>query len=219
MKLVKSLFGLMLFSFLLTTTFAVKAQSDWTLKKEKDGIRIYTRKSASSAFDELKVETLLPGKMSTLAAVLLDIPDHINWVYNAKSASVIKKINESELIFYTQINAPFPATDRDLVVHLKIKQDPGTRLMTVTAKNVSGYVAPKPKVVRVALSDEVWSVTPIAHEMLKVEYYLRIDPGGSSPAWLLNLFLEKGPMESFTNLKDQLHLPRYVNAVLPFIKD
>ncbi len=52
-----------------------------------------------------------------------------------------------------------------------------------------------------------------------MEYTLRMDPGGDIPAWLFNLFVTKGPVESFENLKVQLQKPDYVNARFPFITD
>ena len=39
---------------------------------------------------------------------------------------------------------------------------------------------------------------------LKVSYFLNVDPGGSIPAWLVNLAVAEGPYESFRNLKRQL---------------
>jgi len=39
---------------------------------------------------------------------------------------------------------------------------------------------------------------------IQVRYFLNIDPGGAIPAWITNLFITKGPYETFVNLAKQL---------------
>jgi hypothetical protein len=35
-------------------------------------------------------------------------------------------------------------------------------------------------------------------------YIFEIDPGGSTPAWLVNMFADKGPYETFKQLGEAL---------------
>src|SRR5580700_1883590 len=55
--------------------------SHWELRKDQDGIRVYSRTCDSSRFDELKVETTLQGKLSSLAALILDVGNYPNWSF------------------------------------------------------------------------------------------------------------------------------------------
>ncbi|HEY4876146.1 MAG TPA: lipid-binding protein, partial [Puia sp.] len=114
---------------------------------------------------------------------------------------------------------PFPASDRDLVVHLKITQDSATKILNISAINIPDYIPPKKGIVRVPVSNESWKVIPINNNSLRIEYYLEIDPGGSIPAWLLNNFAEKGPYESFRHLQEQVDNPKYKNASVSFIRN
>jgi hypothetical protein len=199
--------------------FSAKAQNEWELKKDKDGIKVYMSNNNHSAFNELKVEMIIQSKLSSLAALLLDVKNDINWVYSVKSISLIKKVSENELYFYEEINSPFPASNRDLIIHLKITQDTATKIMTISAINVPDYLPPQKNIVRVPLSKESWVVTPVNNKSIKIVYYLEIDPGGSVPAWLINNFSEKGPYESFKHLQSQVQLLQYKNVSLSFIKD
>jgi hypothetical protein len=54
---------------------------------------------------------------------------------------------------------------------------------------------------------------------MSVNYDLLLDPGASVPAWLINKFSAKGPLETFANLRKQLLLPKYRDALLPFIRN
>ena len=74
-------------------------------------------------------------------------------------------------------------------------------------------------IVRVKYSKVTWTVTPLHNGRFKVEYRLQMDPGGSIPAWLLNLFISKGPFESFTKLKEEIQTPKYREARFNFLQD
>ncbi len=195
------------------------SQNEWTLKKEKDGICVYNRGDEHSKFDELRVDVVLNARLSDLAALLLDIEDYRQWSFNTKSTQVLRQVSPSELFFYSQINSPWPASDRDLVLHMAITQDQDARTMIVRTESVSGIVPVKAGMVRVPLSNETWTVTPVDKNRIRVEYLLTIDPGGSVPPWLINTFSVKGPYETFKNLKERLRLPKYRNTTLAFISN
>ncbi|HTI11912.1 MAG TPA: START domain-containing protein [Puia sp.] len=192
-------------------------QSAWELKKDKDGIRVYNRPGAHSKFNDLRVETTLKTSLSGLAAVILDIKNYPHWSFNTKTAYVLKQVSPSELYFYSEINSPWPASNRDLAVHLHITQDPASKVLHIKADEVPDFIPPKENIVRVPLSRESWVVTPLDKNTIKVEYELEIDPGASAPAWLVNAFATKGPFETFINLKEQIKGAKYQNANFPFI--
>jgi hypothetical protein len=77
----------------------------------------------------------------------------------------------------------------------------------------------KDGIVRIEHSVGKWIITPIDSSHVKIEYTLHLDAGGSVPAWLLNMFITQGPMESFKKLKDQLQKPTYKNVKLSYITD
>ncbi|HET6254851.1 MAG TPA: START domain-containing protein [Puia sp.] len=198
---------------------AAGASKTWVLSKDQDGIRVYTRTGDSSRFNELKVETTLPGKLSSLATLILDIGNYPNWSFNSEKAYVLKRIGPSELYFYSLIHSPWPASDRDLAVHLHLIQDSDTRTLYIRADEIPGYIPEKKGIVRVPFSIERWVVTPLPGDRLNVDYELQLDPGASAPAWLINLFSTKGPYETFSHLREQLKRPKYHDATLAFIRN
>jgi len=204
---------------IIAIPFSVTAQDGWTLKKDQDGIRVYNRPGERSRFNDLRVEMVIPARLSSLAAVILDIDNYPNWSFNTKQSYVIKKVGPGELYFYTLIHSPWPASDRDLTLHTRISQDAVSRVMTIHVENVSGLVPPKKDLVRVPLSIEHWTVTPLTDGRIRIDYQLQLDPGANVPAWLINTFSTKGPFETFTHLREQLKLARYRDAKVPFIKD
>ncbi|HMH22443.1 MAG TPA: START domain-containing protein [Puia sp.] len=192
-------------------------QNNWVLKKEKDSIRVYNRSNEHSKFNDLRVETILKSSLSCLAAVILDIKNYSSWAFNTKTAYVLKQVSSSELYFYSEINSPWPASNRDLAVHLHIMQDPVSKLMHITADEVPNFIPQKENIVRVPLSRETWKVKALDKTTIRIEYELQIDPGASAPAWLINNFAIKGPYETFKHLREQIKLPKYQNISFPFI--
>ena len=208
------------FLLLLTLFFSFSssnAQDSWELKTEKDSIKIYSRKSNSIKYNELKVELTLKAKLSDIASLILDINNYYKWSYNTKLSYVLKQVSKNEIYYYSEVKSPWPASNRDLIVHLKMIQDPLTKIMTINATSVPNFIPPKKNLVRVPFSNETWTVIPAIDTNVKITYFLQIDPGESAPAWLINIFATKAPFESFKNLSTQVK--EHKQVPIAFIKD
>jgi len=209
------------FTFILLGFFSLpgRSQDDWKLKTDKDGINIFTRTFPDSKFKAIKVEVELDATLSQMVAVVLDVNTGAQWVYSTKSSVLLKQVSPSELYYYSEVSIPWPAANRDFIAELRAVQDSHSRVVTIYGPVFPDYLPVKKDIVRVRRSEGKWVISPLAKGRIKVEYTLRVDPGGDLPAWLVNLFVTKGPFESFKKLKEQLRKPEYVNAKLPFITD
>jgi len=195
-----------------------KAQEDWSLKKDKNNIKVFTRKTKNFKVDEIKVECEFDGRVSQLVAVLLDVNKHYEWVYKTDKSQFIKKNTDTDIFFYTEIQAPWPFLNRDLTVRLKLQQN-SNKIITIEANNVNDLLPEKKHIVRVKYSRANWIITPLTNKKFKIEYRVQIDPGEGVPAWLLNLFIANGPYDTFLKLREQIQLPQYLNARFAFIAD
>jgi hypothetical protein len=180
------------------------AQSNWTLQKEKDGIKISSRPSRTSQFNDIRVELDLPGTMEQMAAILLDVNQYKVWSYATKKAELVKQLGPDKFIYYTEIEVPWPATNRCFYSNFELKKDPVSHSMLVIAGNLRGY-GPVPKdLVEVPFSKGIWNIKMISQKSIHIDYILELNPGGTLPAWVLNLFSSKGPMETFGNIKAKM---------------
>jgi START domain len=212
------IFHLTLWTILVGASTA-SAQGAWVLKKQEDGIKVYSRSIDTLKIKELKVEFSLKAKLSDLAAVILDIPNYFQWSYNTKMSYVIRRVSSSEMYFYSEIASPWPANYRDLVVHQQIRQDKATKMLTILSESVPDMIPPKPHVVRVPFSKETWLVNKMGDNSINIEYYLAIDPGAAAPAWLINLFSAVGPLESFKMLSVWIQQLKYQQKRIDFIEN
>ena len=179
-------------------------QYHWKLSKDKDGIRVFLSENPKSKFKSVKVECTLVGTYDKLISVLTDI-DHLkDWVYNTKRSYLIKKISPYDLYYYTETSIPWPMSNRDAVVHLRIMKDSLHRFLKITSNNENRFVPKKEDNVRIVYSYVNWYVTMPTPKTISIVYTFEADPGGSLPSWLANSFADKGPYESFKKLSEIL---------------
>jgi len=203
MKLVR-LIPLMIFSLFLG--YLSPAQKNWTLKKDKEGIKISTRQSDRSKFNDIKVEMDLPGNIYQLVNILTDIAAYPQWSYSTKTARLIKKENPNKYIYYSNYSAPWPASDRDLYAIMETNIDSLVHSLKITSNGKSTYRPENSGMVRIPYSKSVWEITTLTPQIIHLIFILELDPGGSVPAWILNLFSTKGPLVTFQNLKQKMAL-------------
>ncbi|HEV8283460.1 MAG TPA: START domain-containing protein [Chitinophagaceae bacterium] len=194
------------FFFVLCSAFASTAfaQYNWKLSKEKDGIRVYQSDVQHSKYKSIKVECTLKGTYDKLMAVLSDVSHQKDWVYNNKTSYMIKRIGPSEYYYYSETSLPWPMSNRDAAVHLKMNKDSLNRFLKITAVSEPNYVPEKNGKVRVPRSDISWFVTMPTSKTISIVYIFDAEPGGSLPAWIVNMFADKGPFESFKKLSEIL---------------
>lgn len=198
----KKLVFLFLFSTLVTT--AVYSQYNWKLSKDKDGIRVYESEVQNSSFKSIKVECVLQGTYDKLMAILNDVSRHKEWIYHSKTSNILKRNSTRDFYYYTETSMPWPMSNRDAVVHLTMNCDSLNRFLKITATGVPNYIPEKSGKVRVPRSSINWYVTMPSSTSINIVYTFDADPGGSMPAWLVNMFADKGPYESFKKLSELL---------------
>ncbi len=202
----------------LSWNISAQTQADWHLKRDEDGIKVFTADDNNSDFKCIKVECTVKATQSQLIALLMDINRQPDWVYGSKSAEVVKAIKANEFIFHSEVDVPWPCADRDYVAHITINQ-PSPQLLTIDSHSEPDMVPAKDGIVRVKKSAAHWDVTPLSKDLLKIVYIVSFDPSGSVPAWLTNLFVTKGPFLTFQKLKENVGLSAYQNAHFDFIKE
>jgi hypothetical protein len=72
---------------------------------------------------------------------------------------------------------------------------------------------------RIPFSQATWEVIPISPNVIQVDYFLKIKPGGGIPPWVVNMFIAKAPYESFHNLSKIIQEKRFQGHTLEFIKN
>lgn len=176
---------------------------DWELKKEQEGIKIYTG-DKNAGIKKIKIETTINYPAVNVLEVLKDKEKYTNWVYKCSEAKLLKKVNDNEFYHYQITSAPWPIQDRDMIVHLKISENNETGEYTLTGLGVPDYLPEKSGKVRIKHYQTLWKITPVTQNSCLVVYEMRVDPGGAIPAWLYNLGSTEGPLITAQNLRKEV---------------
>lgn len=190
--------GLLLFLF-LKSLVSLGQQVPCDLKKYQEGIQVYTCKSDASKFRSLRAEFLIENTTITeLEAFLFNVPNYVNWQYNAAEATLLERVDSQTMIYRLVIDAPWPVDNRELIVRFAVQKE--SEQVMFTMNTIASDYPLSEDLIRVPFSQARWEVTPI-HNDLHVNYYMNINPGGFVPPVLVNIAMAEGPYQSFRNLK------------------
>ena len=179
-------------------------QDDWKLQKNKNGILVYSAQVPDSKIRAIKVVAVYQASAEEIADIVMDINTATEWVSHLKSCYLIKRVSQNELYYYAEVQFPWPVSNRDFVAHLTRNENLQNKTITIDGPVVAGLVAEKKGTVRINNSFGKWIITPLDSNQVRVEYALHVDPAGSLPAWLVNMFSGETPMEIFENLRHEL---------------
>ena len=185
------------FSFLSIPVFG---QYNWKLTRSSDGISVYQSPASNSEYKSIKVECTLDGNYDKLVSVITNVGHYRDWVYNNKTSELLKTTSPSDFYYYSETSLPWPMSNRDAVMHTTITRDSHDGFLKINSITNAGLVSEKSGKVRVPRSNINWYVTAPTPGTIHIVYTFEADPGGSIPAWLVNNFADKGPLESFRKL-------------------
>ncbi len=198
---------------------APPASPDWELRKEKSGIKVYTRKMFNSKIKELRMTFQTDASLQSIISLLNDTEVYMEWIYRFKEVTILKQISDSKSIYYGALDFPWPLTDRDLIAESVTIQDPVTKVVTVTTTAIKDYMPDKNGHVRIEEHSNSWTFTPLADGTIDIDYVLRSNPGGSIPSWAINMALDQGSTQSMEAFLELLKDDRFKNARTSYIID
>ena len=203
-KPLKCLFALLL---IVTKGNAQSSNTDWQFVKEVKSIKVYHRKHVDNDIVEIKLVATLKKEKDEVTKYLLNSDNDKDWIYNVKEAYCIEKISENEKISYTYTYLPI-FNNRDVVIKCNWWTDAATQKTTIYAKALTktaseSYKALRKDVVRVTILETTCILTKQGQET-HFEYYALADPSGKIPIWLVNQFIDFGPIDSILALQANL---------------
>ena len=198
----RKLFGYFFFliaSLLLLAT-ANPYEKEWTLKRKGGEMWVYTRDRAGSEIKEVRLIMNVDADIHTINSVLNDATRQTEWVYRCEDAKDLGGHIETGWFYYSRIDMPWPMDDRDLIAKVVGEQQDGVYTSTSIAAP-----AHRPEVedcVRLTDFDVSTTYEALPSGQTRMTYELHSEPGGAVPPWLVNMFVDKGPVETMTKLRD-----------------
>ena len=170
---------------LLTMIFTLfllspRAQVQWNLDRDENGIKVYSAPGESSKFKKIKVEASFPGSIAKLKAILLDVNNNKQWVYHTRQSHLLERVNENEVLYYAETSLPWPLSNRDVAIRMSFYYDSTSGDLIVTAVGVPDAVPVNNGIVRIKDFHARWEVKPLDINQIAITYYL-VESAGSIP--------------------------------------
>lgn len=194
--------------FLLQTlNLQVFAQNEWELKKEGEGIKVYTRNVEGSDYNEFKAVAVMEGKVSAFVSVLKDVEVFPAIFGNTKEAELLKSTDNSQ-IHYLLFGAPWPVSNRDAIYTFNFTFDSISRAVRIDVNTNNDYI-PDKGFERIVMSKGSWLFKPFDNNKVEVTLQMHTSPGGNIPAWLVNSTIVDSPYGDFVRLKEFVKMEKY----------
>lgn len=207
--------GYLMFLLLFLPLFGI-GQADWELRKENEGIKVYTKDIKGSDFSAYRGVTTLGQPLSVIIAAIRDISSYPEWMPNASSTRILEERGDSSIIYYLTTDAPWPVKDRDGIYQMIFRRE-GAQKIRIELEDRPEYLPRKKDYVRIPKTKGFWLLAPLSGQRVEVVYQISVDPGGSVPAWLANPMSVSQPYKTLRALSERVQLKKYKGKEYSFM--
>ena len=185
------------------------AENPWYLEREEDNIEVFIAKIRGSAVKTFRGVVTVDSSLNSVLSVIADASSYPRWLYNCRSAKMIKFVSYNEVYSHVVTNMPWPTVDRDSIIHSTKTQNASTKKVTIKIVGKPQMLGKLPNTIRITDIKGQWQLTPLKNGRLKILYQMSVDPGGSIPKWLVNSMLIDIPFYTLNNLRRIAKEPQY----------
>ena len=184
---------------------SASADDGWVPDANEQGVAVSIKTEPGRDLPIFRGVGTVDASVFEILAVLDDLPRFTQWMSSCVGARVVKQINEFERIEYNRTGAPWPVSDRDVVIRSSVdgsvsKGEVWARFQSTTSPDAG----PVSGVVRMPKLAGFYHLEAIDASHTKVTYQVDADPGGLLPAWLVKLTTKKLPIETLVGLRKQV---------------
>ncbi len=182
-----------------TSSFAEEA---WSLEKDKDGIKVWTRKTPNSSLKEYKAVTVVQSSMDKILSTIKNYKTYEKWMYKVDAGSVklVKKTSDNDFIVRMTISAPF-IKSRESVTHYVVSAPDAKGVVTISMNAEPNALPANSDYVRISKMNGYFKLVPQPNGKIEITHQAASSPGGSIPDSMANLGVVDAPFTILTKLK------------------
>ncbi|GBF51466.1 polyketide cyclase/dehydrase [Leptospira ryugenii] len=211
---------LTVFLLAIDSTTGIRAEEPtWKEAKRKNSVTVLTREYPGSSVDEFLGKTEVDATISQIFALLTELESCKSLYFNCKELVVLSG-NERKNIVYVRNGAPWPVSDRDIIMERTLDQNAKTKVASMKLKKTESVSKPSPSgVTRMDSFDAIWRIIPTAAGKVRVEYQAHFEPGGSIPQSVINLAITDTPYNTLLSLRKAVEEGKHKDTKLDWVKE
>lgn len=185
---------------LINITILVISQ-DWNLIKEKDGIKVYTRKEKGENLKSFRGEAIFNTTFEKISSKLGTKNNFEWWDEDIRDERIIDIVEDEYILYYLMYPLPWPLSSRDLCAKSNIVIDNKNRRKLISAEPIPTAVPKRKGCIRITRFNQYWDVQEINDHQVSVILEGFVDPAGSVPAWIYNMVITETPLKVMKALR------------------
>lgn len=188
-----------------------KAESDWELVMNKNGIKAYSRKISGSGIFEFRAVMVADAAPEVVAEMLRDVPADTEWLPYCDQARLLKKEDLNNFNIYLSFDLPWPVKDRDLVMRTETEYDfDHARAVTNLYSTEVDACPPKDSHIRMTDMTGQYVFQYVTRHRTGIIHTYRADIRGSIPEWMANYATRYNIYNTFMNMKEMFKKEKYI---------
>ena len=187
--------------FQVSNAFPQTYPDNWKFFKESNHISVYYRTNEKPTIKELRLTTTINAPVPTVEAIITNVDILKSWGYACLESKLLKKVGPGELYYYYAVDVPWPVSDRDVVINMKIKHDSISGITHINSRNFVGFIPEKEDRIRVKYVRAHWKLSPVKKGLMQLDFTIESDLGANFPDWIVNYAMSYSPIKSITALK------------------
>ena len=96
-----------------------------------------------------------------MKSILIDINHYKDWSYAMKKSVLIKQLGSGELIYYSEIEVPWPATNWYFYTNFDLEEDSLNHSIKVISVNLPDYLPSSKDLLQVTFVRGLWNISTI----------------------------------------------------------
>lgn len=189
--------------FLMFLDQTAIAEETWKLEKNKNEIKVWTRKPVNSSLKEFKSITSVNSALDKVVSYFRNYKSFDKWMYRVIPGSVkqLKLNNENDFYIQVLMSAPLIKT-REIITRYLFSKPDEKGAITITVENAFNILPENDDYVRVKKITAIWKFTPLANNKTEIYHQAITDPGGSIPTAFINMAIADAPFTMLSKLKE-----------------
>ncbi|MBS3772295.1 MAG: START domain-containing protein [Bacteroidales bacterium] len=182
---------------------ASAAGDDWELRKDRDGIRVYTKEREGSGIYMYKVITSSRMKPERVYKQVVDFRENLKYMELVDSLAILDHRKNERYINYMWIDMPWPVKNREMVMDMKVQFSPDS--IRLVSDDLPGRIQDSETTIKVADFHEEWIIRAFGNTgNTQITVTGWINPGGSIPTWVVNMFSVRTPFRFISGILKEL---------------
>jgi hypothetical protein len=184
---------------------AAALAGDWEVITKEEGITVSKKEVAGKDLATFRGTGVVHASLYEILAVLNDTDRNADWMHNCHSAELLKQVDEVSRVIYNRTKAPWPVSDRDVVLRSTATWNVEKRTVMVRFKSIQSPLKGEvDDVVRMPKLQGYYKLVALDWDKTRVTYQVDADPGGSLPDWVVNAVQTDIPLHTLLKLRAQV---------------